>query len=840
MATLWQDFLYAARGLRKQPLFTLTAILSLALGIGANTAVFSLINAMLLKSLPFKDPGRLVYLVSVPPQHPDQYTGAMVPDYFDWKSRATSFEPFGAANGDEKDFGASENGAPAEKLQGEGFSPEVFQTLGVQPEMGRTFAPDEAPVGTPAQVVILSHKLWQNRFAGDRQIVGRKIRMDGIDTTVIGVMPPGFQLFSDDTQFWTPILILRAQLQGSGRFLAVPARLKPGVSMQQAQAEMDSIGAQLAKEHPDRYIDRATKGQWRIRLVPIQEDTVAPVKSRLLLLEGMAGLVLLIACANVAGLLLARASSRRVEVSIRAALGASRTRVIAQLLTESVLLSLIGGVCGVALAATGLKGLVEMSPPWFPHLQEISINAPVLVFTLGVSVLAGLIFGLAPAFQATKVELASALKESGRGSVTAGAARQRLRSVLVTVEIALALVLLVGAGLMVNSFLRLRNANLGFDPSGLLTFRIRVPDARYIKAVGNYHGFPLLEVNPGAALLMERLYQRLQAVPGAVGVAGTPYLPTQFAGTTNFLIEGRPDPETGAQQDAQSAAFLPVTPNFFATMRIPMKEGRDFSDRDTLTSPWVAAINETMAKRFWPNENPIGKRFRMDFGPDEQPREIVAVVHDMPVNRFEATQQPIFYFPYTQRPGRDRGPYGFNRVQMTFLVRTSGDPAGLANGVRQAIAEIEPDHAIADLQTMESAMGDDLRFERWYMVLLSVFGGLAMLLASVGIYGVMAYSVAQRTHEIGMRMALGASATDVLLLMLRRSATLIASGVALGLAGALALTRLMASELHGVSPTDPPTFATVSVLLVIVALTACWIPTRRASSVDPTVALRYE
>ena len=840
MSTLWQDLLYGLRLLAKQPVFTATAILSLALGIGANAAVFSLVNAMLLRSLPFKDPSRLVYLTSVPPRHPDDYTGAMVPDYYAWKERVTSFEPIGAANGSERDFGAAENGSPAEKLQGEEYSPEIFQTLGVQPEKGRFFTASEDDLDTPAPVVLISHRLWQHRFGGDPNIINKKIRLDSLDTTVIGIMPEGFKLFSQDTDFWAPLLILRAQQQGSGRFLAVAGRLKPGVSIAQAQAEMNSIAAQQAKERPDRYTDRATKGIWGIRVVSVEEDTVGPVKSRLFMLEGTAGLVLLIACANVAGLLLARASSRRVEISIRAALGASRGRVIRQLLTESVLLSFAGGVLGVAIAAVGIRSLVAMSPPWFPNLDSVSIDGRVLAFTAAVALLAGLIFGVVPALQSSKLDLAGALKESGRGSVTPGSARQRLRSVLVTVEIALALVLLVGAGLMINSFLRLQNSNMGCDPKGLLTFQFRLPNRDYIKAIGNYHGYPLLNVSPVPALTIDRLYQRLQAIPGAVSVAGTTYLPLLGTGRINFLIDGRPDPDTGAQQDAQSASFLTVTPNFFATMRIAMIQGRDFTDRDTLSSPWVAAINETMAKRFWPGENPLGKRFRFDFGPDEQPREIVALVHDTPADRHQTAQEPIFYIPTIQRPMRDRGPFGFNRAQMTFLLRTTGDPMVLSNAVRQAVAEIDPDRPASQLRTLEDALGNDLRFERWYMVLLSVFGGIALLLATVGIYGVMAYSVAQRTHEIGMRMALGASASQVMVLMLRRAAVLIAAGVALGLAGALSLTRLLASQLNGVSPTDPPTFFSVSVLLAIVALGACFIPTRRASAVDPTVALRYE
>jgi putative ABC transport system permease protein len=836
-----QDLLYAARVLAKKPLFTLTAVLSLALGIGANTAVFSLINAMLLRALPFKDPSRLVYLTTVPPSHPDQYQGASVPDYYAWKERVTSFEPIGVANGDERDFGNAENGAPAERISGETFSPEVFSSLGIQPELGRVFTQGEDELDTPAPVVLISHRLWKNRFGSDPNIVNRKIRLDSIDTTIIGVMPDGFKLFGDNnTDFWAPILILKAQTLGSGRFLAVPTRLKAGVSMLHAQAEMDSIAAQLAKERPDRYLDRATKKAWGIRVVSIEEDTSAPVKSRLLLLEGTAGLVLLIACANVAGLLLARASSRRVEVSIRAAIGASRGRVIRQLLTESVLLSAVGGVLGLALAAVSLKGLIALSPPWFPHLQDVTINGSVLAFTAAVSLLAGVIFGIVPAAQASKVDLAGALKESGRGSVTPGSARQRLRSALVTVEIALALVLLVGAGLMINSFLRLKNTNLGCDPTGLLTFQFSMPNCDYIKPIGNYHGFPLLNVSPVPAFTLDRLYQRLQAIPGVVSVAGTTNLPLLGATSINFLIDGRPDPETGAQQDAQSASFLTVTPNYFATMRIPLLQGRDFTDRDTLTAPWVAAINEAMARRFWPGENPIGKRFRWDLGPDEQPREIIAVVQNTPADRHQASQRPIFYVPNVQRPTTDRGPYGFNRTRMWFLLRTNGDPMQLATGARQAVSEIDPDRPAANLRTFESFLGDDLRFERWYMVLLSAFGGVALLLAAVGIYGVMAYTVEQRTHEIGMRMALGASSGSVLGLMLRRAAVLIAAGVVLGLVGAVALTRLMAQQLWGVSATDPPTFASVSILLVIVSLAACFIPTMRASAVDPTIALRYE
>lgn len=838
---MWQDLLYGIRLLLKQPVFTATAVLSLALGIGANAAVFSLVDAMLLRSLPFKDPSRLMFLEGVPPQHPnDQTTGASVPEYVIWKNQVTSFESIGAVNGDERNLGSAENGSPAERIQGESYSVGIFQTLGVQPEIGRVFVPGEDEFDTPAPVVLISHRLWQRRFGGDPNIINRKIRLDSVDTTVVGVMPDGFKLFGGNVDFWSPLLILRAQLQGSGRFLAVLGRLKPGVSTAQAQAEMDAIAAQQAKDRPDIYTDRSTHVPWGIRVVSVQDDTVGPVKSKLLLLQGVAALILFIACANVAGLLLARASSRRVEVSIRAALGASRGRVVRQLLTESLLLSLAGGALGVGIAAIGLRGMVSLSPPWFPHLDDISIDSTVFAFSAAVSLLAGLIFGVVPALQASKIDLASALKESGRGSVTPGSARQRLRNVLVTVEIALALVLLVGAGLMINSFLRLQNSNLGCDPKGLLTFQFRLPTNAYIKTIGSYHARPLLEISPVAGFTIDRLYHRLQAIPGVTSVAGSTYLPLLGTGRINFTIEGRPDPDPGTQTDAQSASYLTVTPNLFATMKIAVLQGRDFTDRDTLSSPWVAAVNETMARRFWPGENPIGKRIRLDAGPDEQLREIIALVRDTPADRHQTEKESVFYVLNAQRPLKDRGPYGFNRAQMTFLLRTAGEPMNLSNAVRQAVREIDPDRPAAELQSMEDALGDNIRSERWYTVLLSVFGGVALLLAAVGIYGVMAYSVAQRTHEIGMRMALGSTRASVVLLMLRRAALLIGSGVGLGLAGALAMTRLLAQELQGVSPTDFPTFVSVSALLVLVAFTACFIPTRRASAVDPTVALRYE
>jgi putative ABC transport system permease protein len=682
-------------------------------------------------------------------------------------------------------------------------------------------------------VIVLTYRLWQHRFGGDPDILNRTILLDGVKTNVIGVMKPDY-IFSDDhAEYIVPILINRFQLRGSARYLGVVGRLKDGVSMQQAQAEMDSIGDALAREFP-RDMDHGRP--WMIRVRTIRQGLFGWMSRPLVLLQGAVAFVLLIACANVAALQLARASSRRTEVAIRAALGAGRARIVRQFLTESVMLSLAGGVLGIMLAWWGVRVLVAMAPDWFPRLHEISIDGRVLFFTLALSILTGVVFGLAPAMQGSKLNFGDSLKEATRGG-SSGSARNRIRGALVTAQLALALILLVGSGLLIRSFLKMEGADLGCDPSGLLTFMVRMPQNQFGKVMGSYRNVPLWEMSPVAEATLEQMYERVKGVPGVLSAAGLVYAPMTGSLSVTFSIDG----QTTADTELPSAAYYPVTPNFFHTMKIAIGRGRDFTDHDTSGGQWVAIINETMARRFWANEDPIGKRIKLDFAPDDRPREIVAVVHDIPDDVTQKKQEPAIFVPYFQGPAHLMGAgVAQSRFIMTFVARTQGNPLSLVPAMQKAVAEIDPNRPLTNVKTEEQQLALMLQYPRYYSMLLGLFAAVATALAAVGIYGIMACAVEQRTREIGIRMALGAAAWDVLTLLVRQAIWLIAGGVILGLAGSLALARFVSSELWEVQSGDPAIFSGVSIMLMAVALLACVVPSRRAVRVDPTIALRYE
>jgi putative ABC transport system permease protein len=832
MNALWQDLLYGLRMLAKRPVFTGVAALSLAMGIGLNTAIFTLINTILWGALAFPQPERLAVIWSTPPGHPDQLNGVSVPDYMAFKERSKSFEAIGVMVNSGRDFGAVENGAPAELIRGEEYSPELLDALGVKPLMGRLFTTDETQIDHPAPVIVISHRLWQARFSGNPNILNQSILIDGVKTNIIGVMQRGF-LFSDDrAEYLAPIRLNRFQLRGSARFLLGAGRLKSGVSMKQAQQELDSIAAQFAKEHP---ADMDHGKPWTVQLQDIREGLFGFMNRPLLLLQGAVAFVLLIACANVAGLLLARASSRQTEVAIRAALGAGRTRIFRQFLTESLLLSLVAGVLGVLFAWWGVRALVAMAPPFFPRLAEISVDRRVLLFSLAISLITGIVFGLAPAMQASKSMFVESLKDATRGG-TSGGARHRLRGALVTAQLALALVLLIGSGLLIRSFLKMQGADLGCDPSGLMTFNIRMNAQQFAKPVGPYKGVVLQEIAPTAAENFRQIFERVQSVPGVQSAAASVFAPLTGNAPINFSIEGRPAPDT----DLPSADYFAITPNFFPTMKTPLLRGRDFNAHDTPGGTWVAIVNETMARRFWPNEDPLGKRIRIDIAPEDPAREIVGVVHDVPSNPQQKRQEPAIFVPFFQSSAHTIGPWTFMKLQLTFLLRTQGDPMKIAPAVQHAIAEINPNWPLRNVQTEEQQVATQIQYPRYYSMLLGLFAFVATALAAVGIYGIMAYAVEQRTREIGIRMALGAGGRDVLVLVVRQVAWMIAGGLAVGIGGAILLTRYLSSELWEVQATDPATFAGVSVLLAAVAMLACVVPTRRAVRVDPTIALRYE
>jgi putative ABC transport system permease protein len=831
---LWQDVKYGIRTLRQNPGFTSVAVLSLALGIGANSAILGAIQHALLVDIPLPHADRLIVIRTYPLENPGQTSAASVPDYFAFKAQSNSFEAMGASIADQRDLGSEADGNPAERIRGQGFDPGLFQTLGVQPILGRVFTEAEDQVDHPAPVIVISHRLWQRRFGGDPNILEKQVRLNGTDFAVIGVMPPNFQYPLEVTDYWVPLALNRFQLQGSARFYAVLGRLKTGVGIAQAQAELDSIGAQLARDFPERNRGRG------VRAITLREAWYGWMIAPLGTLEAAVALVLLIACANVAGLLLARGAARRSEMAMRVALGAGRGRIIRQLLTESVLLSLIGGALGTFIAWGGLHVLPRMTPPpGGTRVAEIPLDLPILALMALLSLGTGLVFGIGPALACFQLDLAGPLKESSPSAGTPSA-HQRLRSSLVTVQIALALMLLVSSGLLMNSFFRLAGHDLNFEPSGLLTFEFRVPEQQYLRSAGLFQGTPYFEVDPAPTPIVERVYNRLREVPGADSVAGISLPPVNSLVLANFAfrIESRAVPENA--RDVWRAVYFLITPNFFSTMKTPVVRGRSFDEHDVPSSPWVAIINETMARRFWPDEDPIGKRITLNVVSGEQPREIVGVVRDIPTRRVTPDPQPVIYTSYLQQAALYRGPSGNTFGQMTFLLRTSGDPMRLVSAARNAVAEIEPDRPISAVQPMEQYW-DGGMLDKWYLALVvGVFAFMATTLAAIGIYGVMAYSVAQRTREIGIRMALGASPSKILALIGGRAAILISSGVVLGLAGSVMLSQLIASQLWGVRPTDPATFAGVSLLLIAAALIACFVPVRRAIRVDPTEALRAE
>ncbi len=564
------------------------------------------------------------------------------------------------------------------------------------------------------------------------------------------------------------------------------------------------------------------------------------LRSPLMLLQGAVGLVLLIGCANVAGLLLARAASRRTEIALRTAIGAGRGRIIRQLVTESLPLSLIGGAAGVLLGWGGLRLFVAAAPPGFPRLNELSLDLPVLAFTAIVAIVTTVVFGIVPAIQASKADLAASLKESGRTG-TDSASRQHVRSGLVILQIAMALVLLIGAGLMINSFLRIQNNPLGADPKNLLSFDFRFSRDEAIKPYGRYRNAGLWDVSPLTTLTFQRVYERIRNLPGLVSVAGATSPPLVGALNMGFLIEGRPAPTPGPNgENAQNGAYIAVTPNYFATLLTPFVEGRDFNDRDTASSPWVVIINQTMAKRFWPNESAIGKQIRLDYVPDEPLREVIGVAGDVRLNRQQRQLGPSIYVPYLQQTPRWMGAGYAMRAGMFFIIRTPGNPMTMVDSLRSAVGEVDRNKPVANIRTIEQYLDQQVQYVRLYVLLLGIFGAIAAGLAAIGIYGVISYSVAERTREIGIRMALGAKTGSIFKLVITRSLVLLAIGLVLGLAGSFALTRYLKSALYEVTATDPSTFIAVSLLLAIVAMIACLVPTRRAVTVNPTSALRYE
>jgi putative ABC transport system permease protein len=811
LADFWQDLRYGARMLAKQPGFTSVAVVTLALGVGANTAIFSIVNTVLLRPLPYRQAERIVAIQELDEQGKRvQVTPA---NFLDWRAQQTAFAHLAAILTRKANLALA---GQAERINLAVVSADFFEVFGLTAERGRLFVAADEQAGH-APVVVISHGLWQTRYGGAADLVGRAVTLDGKSYTVAGIAPAGFQ-YPDQTEAWLPPLRLApeltermdvTQVRGLG-YLSAVGLLKPDVSLARAAGEMETITARLRQQYPD------TNNKRFDRVVSLHKHLVGETGTMLWLLFGAVSFVLLIACANVANLLLARAAARRKEMAVRTALGASRWRVMRQLLTESMLLALAGGGLGWLLATWGVELMAKMLPADFPRLPEINLDRRVLGFTLAASVLTGVLFGLAPALQSAKTDVHEALKESARGA--AGSWRQhRLRHLLVIAEIALSLVLLAGAGLLLRSFLRLQSVNAGFTPQGVLTARLSPSGAGY-------------RSDPAYINYYRRVIERVSAIPGVEAVGAINTLPLSKGPTAGFRVEGRP-PLTPDKWPG--ANYRCVSPDYFRALNIPVVRGRAFTERDNDAAPLVMMINQALARRDFPGEDPVGKR--INFGNTDrsgQPVwfEIVGVAAAVRSLELAEEPQPEFYFSHLQD----------TFAEMSLVIRAAAEPEGLAAAVRQAAAEVDPTQPVSKVEAMEHVVSEAVSQPRFNLLLLGLFGGLALLLSAAGIYGVTAYSVAQRTAELGIRMALGAQAHDVLKLILGQGLRLICGGVVLGLATALALTRLMKSLLFGVSATDASTFAAVALLLTAVALAACWIPARRATKVDPLIALRYE
>jgi len=804
-----KDVRYGIRNLLKRPGVTAVALITLALGIGVNTAIFSAVDSVMLRPLPLKDPERLVAIWEHTPTLGIVQNQMAPANFFDLRNQNQVFEGVGAFS--EFSMNLTGEGEP-ESLDGQLVTANVFSLLGVQPALGRTFAPEEDQLGRE-HVALLSDALWQRRFNRDPGIINRNITINSESYTVVGVMPAGFFFPIREAEIWIPWAMEPEQASGRGdHYLTVVARLKPGVTIERANADTESLAARWATDYP-----RTNEGLG-ILVRSFHQDYVGDLRRPMLILLGAVGLVLLIACANVANLMLAQATTRRREIAIRMALGAGRWAIARQLLTESLLLAIAGGLLGVLGAIWGVEALSKLLPESLSKLQAISVDSRVFLFTFGVTVLTAVVFGAVPALQAARANPGETLGDTSR-DLAGGISGRYMRRVLVVAEVAFAVVLLAGAGLLIRSFHRLRQVDLGFKTDNLLTMRVVLPMPKYLKPEARRSFY-------------DEFLRRVDEIPGVESAGMISFLPLSTSGMRfGFSVEGLTKPD---DINLPFALYRAVTPDYFRATGIPLQRGRFFDAHDTVDSQTVVVVNRRLAEQFWPGQDPTGKRIKVGPPHWENPwATIVGVVGDVRQNGFYGEQMPEMYVPSTQERRSWLAP-------RDLVVRTTADAGAVAGAVRQAVWAVDKDQPVSNVRTMDQVFATAMSRERFQMLLLSLFASLALVLACVGLYGVISYAVAQRTHEIGVRMALGAQPHDVLKLVIRQGMLLTFAGLLLGVVGGLAVTRVMTDLLFGVTATDSVTFFSAGGLLVLVAFLACYVPARRATKVDPLIALRYE